>query len=143
MDFRIRPLETADTEAVIDLWRRCGLVAPSNDPRKDIERKLAVSPELLLLAVVDGAVAGSIMVGYEGHRGWINYLAVDPARQRGGLGRRLMEHAETILRARGCAKINLQVRHSNRSAREFYERIGYREDPVTSYGKRLVDDRDS
>src|SRR5687768_5989705 len=127
VDPAIRSFEPSDTEPLVALWNRCGLVTATNDPRKDIERKRAVNPELLFVAVQDGAVAGSVMAGYEGHRGWINYLAVDPARRRRGLGRRLMEHAEAALRSRGCAKINLQVRHANPAARAFYERIGYRE----------------
>jgi ribosomal protein S18 acetylase RimI-like enzyme len=80
------------------------------------------------------------MGGYDGHRGWINYLAVDPSLQRSGIGRALMVAVEKKLRRMGCPKINLQVRQSNAKVRAFYERIGYRQDPVLSYGKRLVHD---
>jgi ribosomal protein S18 acetylase RimI-like enzyme len=136
----IRPFETADEDAVVALWVACGLTRPWNDPRADIARKLADSPELLLVAEEEGVVLGSVMVGYDGHRGWINYLAAHPSRQRGGLGRALMEAAEERLAALGCAKVNLQVRDDNEAARGFYEAIGYGQDPVLSSGKRLLVD---
>jgi len=136
----IRPFQPADQEAVVDLWSRCGLLRPWNDPRRDIARKLAVQPELFLVLEIDGALAGTVMAGYEGHRGWINYLAVDPTARRRGLGRALMAEAERLLRARGCPKINLQIRRENREAVAFYERIGFGEDAVISLGKRLQQD---
>jgi ribosomal protein S18 acetylase RimI-like enzyme len=125
---------------VVRLWAACELTRPWNDPLADIARKLADSPESFLVAEADGAVVGTIMVGYDGHRGWINYLAVDPTRQRRGLGRELMSAAEALLLAAGCPKINLQVRDGNAAARGFYEAIGYRLDPVVSYGRRLIRD---
>ena len=136
----IRPFQPADQESVVDLWSRCGLLRPWNDPRKDIARKLRVQPELFLVLEVDGAVAGTVMAGYEGHRGWLNYLAVDPAARGRGLGRALMAEAERLLRERGCPKINLQVRRENREAIAFYERIGFAEDASVSLGKRLERD---
>lgn len=136
----IRSFQLADQESVIELWSRCGLVRPWNDARKDIARKLAVQPELFLVLEIDGAITGTVMAGYEGHRGWINYLAVDPAAQRRGVGRTLMAEAERLLRMRGCPKINLQVRRENREALGFYERIGFSEDAVVSLGKRLERD---
>jgi len=136
----IRPFAPSDEAAVIALWERCGLVRPTNDPRRDIRRKLAVRPDLFLVGVLDGQVVGSVMAGYEGHRGWLNYLAVDPSRQRGGLGRQLVEAAELRLRAAGCPKVNLQVRRTNAGVIEFYRRIGYAEDDVVSLGKRLEHD---
>jgi ribosomal protein S18 acetylase RimI-like enzyme len=136
----IRPFQPADQEAVVDLWSRCGLLRPWNDPRRDIARKLAVQPELFLVLEIDGVLAGTVMAGYEGHRGWINYLAVDPAARRRGLGRALMAEAERLLRACGCPKINLQIRRENREAVAFYERIGFGEDAVISLGKRLQQD---
>ena len=136
----IRPFQSSDEAHVIDLWQRCNLVVPHNDPRRDIARKLAVQPELFLLAVDADAIIGSVMVGYEGHRGWINYLAVDPARRFQGIGRALMQAAEERLLARGCPKINLQVRTTNQAVLDFYRALGYRVDDVVSMGKRLIAD---
>lgn len=137
---KIRPFEIADEEAVIDLWHRCDLLRPWNDPRKDIRRKLAVRPDLFLVGVVDGEIVATVMVGYEGHRGWINYLAVSPDHRRKGLGRRMMEEAERLLREAGCPKINLQVREGNEAVIEFYKKLGYSVDKVVSMGKRLERD---
>jgi ribosomal protein S18 acetylase RimI-like enzyme len=136
----IRPYHPADEDAVVALWAQCGLTRPWNDPRKDIRRKLAVRPDLFLVGELDGAVVGTVMVGYDGHRGWINYLGVDPACRRRGLGRALMAEAERLLRQAGCPKINLQVRTSNAEAIEFYRRIGFAVDDVVSLGKRLEHD---
>ncbi len=125
---------------MIALWRLCGLLRPSNDPEKDIARKAKVGSHLFLVATMGDAIVGSVMAGYEGHRGWINYLAVAPSRRRVGVGQRLMEEAERLLLAEGCPKINLQVRTSNREVLEFYEAIGFSRDDVLSLGKRLVED---
>lgn len=107
---KIRAFIREDESAVVALWRQCGLTRPWNDPHKDIARKLAVQPELFLVGVVDGAVVASVMAGYEGHRGWVNYLAVAPASRGQGFGRVLMQHVEKELLARGCPKVNLLVR---------------------------------
>ena len=137
---QIRPFDELDEEAVIGLWSRCGLLRSWNDPHKDIERKRGVQRELFLVGTIDGVVVAAAMAGYDGHRGWINYLAVDPARRRLGLGRALMNEVERLLHARGCPKINLQIRHDNLEARAFYERIGFSADAVVSLGKRLEPD---
>ena len=137
----IRPFADADEQIVVDLWARCGLVRPWNDARRDIARKRRVQPELFLVAVADdGAIVGTVMAGYDGHRGWINYLASDPTRRRQGIGRALMHEAEAGLARLGCPKINLQIRHDNRDAIAFYQRIGFGEDAVVSMGKRLQRD---
>jgi len=136
----IRAYEPGDETAVIGLWRQCGLLRPQNDPREDIRRKLAVAPGLFLVGVEDSQVVATAMAGYEGHRGWINYLAVAPHLQKKGCGREIMEHAERLLRGRGCPKINVQVRAENIEAIEFYKRIGFSIDDVVSMGKRLVHD---
>lgn len=136
----IRPFASADTEAVVALWQACGLVRPQNDPRKDIARKLKVNPEWFLVAERAGQIVGVVMAGYEGHRGWINYLGVAPALRRSGLGRRLMDEAEQRLRAAGCPKINLQVRPDNRDVIAFYESIGFAVEGAVSLGKRLEKD---
>ena len=136
----IRAYHDADEAAVVALWLRAGLTRPWNDPRKDIARKLAVQSELFFVLVLESRIAGTLMAGYEGHRGWMNYLAVDPELQRRGYGRMLVEHAERALRDRGCPKINLQVRATNSEAIEFYRKLGYLDDEVVSLGKRLEHD---
>lgn len=156
VDVRIRPFELADTEPVVALWRAAGLVVPWNDPYRDIERKLTVQPELFLVAEAtgadgagvdgaesdgaDGRVVGTAMVGYDGHRGWVNYLAVDGAHRGGGLGARLMAEAERLLLERGCPKLNLQVRSTNTAVIEWYRRLGYELDGAVGLGKRLIPD---
>jgi ribosomal protein S18 acetylase RimI-like enzyme len=136
----IRSFRIADEDAVIQLWILCGLVVPHNNPKRDIERKMKVNPEWFLVGEINGQVVSTCMVGYEGHRGWINYLAVRPDWQRQGLGKQIMEHAEKMLLDAGCAKINLQIRFTNQGVIRFYESIGYRQDPVVSMCKRLKPD---
>jgi ribosomal protein S18 acetylase RimI-like enzyme len=139
--FLIRPFQTSDESEIVSLWQRCGLLVPQNDPHKDIQRKLREEPELFLVGVVDSTVVATVMAGYDGHRGWLYYLAVAPECQRRNYGRRLVEHAETLLRERGCPKINLCVRSSNQSVIAFYERLGFACEPVVVMGKRLVVDQ--
>ncbi len=122
MKTTIRPFAPSDEEAVVNVWRACGLTHPNNDPRKDIARKLKVNPEMFLVCELDGKLVGTVMVGYEGHRGWINYLGVLPEYQGQGLGRKLMDQAEAMLVERGCAKINLQIRATNTKVIQFYAR---------------------
>jgi ribosomal protein S18 acetylase RimI-like enzyme len=136
-DLAIRPYRAADRDAVVALWRRCDLIVPWNDPESDIDRKLRVQPELFLVGTVVERVVTTAMAGYEGHRGWINYLAVSPEFQRRGFGRLMMERAEHELRRRGCPKINLQVRASNHQVIDFYRRIGFSVEDLVSMGKRL------
>ena len=136
----IRAFQAEDTAAVISLWADCGLLAPQNDPRKDIARKLRVYPEGFLVGEYEGRIVAACMAGYEGHRGWINYLAVSPAYRRRGLGREMMTAAEALLSAAGCPKINLQVRTANRDVLAFYKALGFGVDDVVSLGKRLEKD---
>ena len=140
MQLRIRAYRLNDEQEVIQLWKRCSLVVPQNDPEKDIARKLKVQPELFLVGVRVDRIVATVMAGYEGHRGWINYLAVAPEFQGQGLARRLMDAVESKLRELGCPKINLQVRETNTAVIEFYERIGFKIDHVVSLGKKLVKD---
>lgn len=137
--YTIRSYQSADEEAVIALWRECEMLRWS-DPHKDIARKLKVNPEWFLVAERAGAVVGTCMVGYEGHRGWINLLAVKPALQKSGLGRALMAEAERVLTGVGCAKINLQVRATNTQVIAFYEKLGFSSENLVNMGKRLVQD---
>ena len=136
----IRRYQAEDQEQVIRLWMDCGLVVSHNNPGRDIQRKMGLNPEWFLVGEIDGQVVATCMAGYEGHRGWINYLAVSPSRQRTGLASQLMARAEELLRAAGCPKINLQIRSSNRQVIEFYKSIGFRIDDVVSMGKRVEPD---
>jgi ribosomal protein S18 acetylase RimI-like enzyme len=136
----IRPYRIDDEAEVVELWLECNLVSPQNDPRRDIERKLRVNPEWFLVGILEGKVVATCMVGYEGHRGWINYLAVSPRYRRQGIATLLMNQAESRLRAVGCPKINLQIRETNTEVIQFYESIGYAKDLVVSMGKRLEHD---
>ena len=136
----LRPYRPSDHDALVSLWARCGLLRPWNDPSRDIQRKLAHDPGGLLVLEADDRLAGAVMAGYDGHRGWVNYLAVDPAYQGQGLGRLLMCEVERRLLAAGCPKVNLQVRTSNEHAVAFYRHLGYDIDDTVSLGKRLVDD---
>lgn len=136
----IRAYLESDEEAVIALWQECGLVVAHNDPGRDIARKLEVGRDLFLVGVEDGEVMASVMGGYDGHRGWVNYLAVSPQHQRKSYGTVLMRAIEKMLLARGCPKLNLQIRRTNESIIDFYNSIGYGEDPVVSMGKRLIPD---
>ena len=111
-----------------------------NDPSKDIRRKVQLDPEGLLLGLHDNSLIASVMAGYEGHRGWINYLAVDPEFQRKGLGRTMMKATETYLEQFECPKINLQIRAKNHQAIEFYKSIGFLQEDVINMGKRLIPD---
>src|SRR5688500_13568752 len=137
---RIRPFKPEDERAVVALWEECRLTRPWNDPHKDIARKLAVQPELFLVSVEQNHIIGTVMAGYEGHRGWVNYLAVAPAFRGRGLARAMMEHVERELVARGCPKLSLLVRDTNRDAIGFYRHLGYVEDESVSLGKRLIAD---
>ena len=138
---QVRAFTLADTEAVVQLWQDCELTRPWNDPHKDIARKLSVSPDLFWLGCdADGRIIASIMVGYDGHRGWINYLAVHPAHQRRGHARQLMQRAERALSELGCPKLNLQVRAGNEAVLAFYESLGYADDRTLRLGKRLIPD---
>ena len=139
---KIRGFREEDEDRVVELWLRCGLLRPWNDPRKDIARKLRVQREFFLVGEVDGEVAAVVMAGYEGHRGWVNYLAVEPRLQGKGLGRQMMAEVERMLRSAGCPKVALQIRRSNLDLVRFYRGLGYSEDDVISMGKRLVDDED-
>lgn len=129
-----------DRHRVVRLWTDCGLTRPWNDPDKDIDRKMADSPWGFLVLRQGNGIIGSAMLGYDGHRGSLYYLCVHPDHQGQGHARRLMEHCEALLKARGCPKLNLLVRSSNLPVKAFYDRIGYAQDDVISLGKRLISD---
>lgn len=125
--FAIRPVRDGDEDGVAKLWRECGLVRPWNDPLRDIgsARSNASSDIFVAVSGDDGAIAGSVMAGYEGHRGWVYYVAVAPGRRFQGLGERLMRHAEAWLVEAGAPKVMLMIREDNEAVRRFYERLGY------------------
>lgn len=139
-EMTIRSYLLSDESAVIELWHKCDLTRPWNNPKLDIERKLQVNPELFLVGLIDNKVIASVIGGYDGHRGWIYYLAVDPSHRRRGLGRQIMEAVERKMLKLGCPKINLQLRADNSGVVEFYESIGYKTEARVSMGKRLVED---
>jgi ribosomal protein S18 acetylase RimI-like enzyme len=134
----IRPFREADEEAVIALWKNVfAYDAPHNDPAQIIRHKVAVQRELFLVALVEGALAGTVMGGYDGHRGWVYSLAVSPAFRRRGIGTALVRHLERELAARGCPKVNLQVLASNAATVAFYQKLGYAVEERVSMGKLL------
>jgi len=137
---KIRRFEPQDENAVVALWEACGLTRSWNDPAKDIARKISDSPVGFLVGCEDGEIVGSVMVGYDGHRGWVNYLAVAPSARRQGYGGLLMAKAEAHLKQVGCPKLNLQVRSVNESVLAFYERLGYTREERVSFGKQLEGD---
>lgn len=140
-ELQIRAYRRGDEDALVKLWTDCGLLRPWNDPLKDIERKLGVQPELFLVGELEGRLVASAMAGFEGHRGWVNYLAVSPDYQQQGIGRTLMQRVEQLLLELGCPKVNLQVRASNAQALGFYQQLGYLQDETVSLGKRLIPDQ--
>ena len=136
----IRTYQDGDEVAVIELWQQCGLIVPWNNPHRDIARKRADSPQLFFVGVIADALVATCMAGYDGHRGWIYYLAVAEALQRQGIAAQLVRHAETELRRLGCPKLDLMVRDTNAAVISFYRSIGYGEDPVVVLSKRLIED---
>ena len=137
MPHHIRAFQTSDTDQVIALWEACGLTRPWNDARADIARKLTVQPELFLVAVDDDRVIGTTMAG---HRGWLYSVGTEPERRGEGSGAALIAHAEELLFARGCPKVQLMVREGNEGVLDFYTRQGYEPFHVSNAGKRLVID---
>ena len=138
----IRPYLSEEESEVIRPWCKCNLTRARNNPEKDIERKSEVDPELFLIGLIDNKLVATVMGGYEGHRGWVNYLAVNPDYQRRGPGRQIMEAVENRLQDMDCPKINLQIRTDNQGAAAFYEHIGYKMEERVSMGKRLLVDEE-
>ena len=139
-NFIIRTFRPGDQSGVINLWRQCGLIVPWNNPETDIQRKLSTSPDLFYVGVLDGELIASCMAGYDGHRGWIYFLAVISAYQREGFASRLIDHVESELIKLGCPKVELMVRKTNENVISFYQSAGYDIDPVMVLSKRLIKD---
>lgn len=136
----IRIFEEKDRANVIALWSECELIRQWNDPNKDIDRKMAFQPEWFFVMELGGNIIGTIMAGYDGHRGSIFYLAIAQKYQGHGFARKLMEYTAHELEKAGCPKVNLMVRRSNEAVCAFYEKIGYKQEEIISFGKRLIDD---
>ena len=137
----IRPFKEGDEEALVSLWNMCKLTVPWNNPYKDIARKLKVQAELFLVGYLEDKLIASVMAGYDGHRGWINYFAVHPDFQARGYGKQLMDNVENGLRELGCPKINLQIREGNDKVFSYYQKLGFVKEKHINMGKRLEDDQ--
>lgn len=136
MRIDVLPAERAD--AAVALWHAAGLTRPWNDPHADLRRALEGETSTVLAAQTDdGQLLGTVMVGHDGHRGWVYYLAVEPAARRSGLGRQLMHASELWLRERGVPKLNLMVRTTNSAVVAFYTSLGYEDGEVVVLGKLL------
>jgi len=134
----IRPYSEEDEPAVAKLWRQAFPDAPAwNRPENDIHRKLAVQRELFFVALLGDELVGTAMAGYDGHRGWVYYVAVSPAHRRQGIGTQLMRRVEAELAQIGCPKLNLQVRATNTQVVAFYRKLGYQIEERISMGKHL------
>jgi ribosomal protein S18 acetylase RimI-like enzyme len=135
----IKPyVDSVHRSQVMALWEKVfGYEAPHNQPGLAIDKKLAVDDQLFFVAVADKEVVGTIMAGYDGHRGWIYSVAVVPSHRRQGIGLSLVAHAERALVGRGCVKINLQVLEGNESVAAFYAKLGYAVEKRISMGKRI------
>lgn len=138
----IRVFRQEDFEEVITLWERCDLLRPWNDPEMDIERKLQHDADLFLVAEVGGEVVGSLMGGYDGHRGSAYYLGVHPEFRGRGIANALLSRLEKKLIARGCPKIQIMVREENDLVIGMYERLEYEQQDVVMLGKRLIVDQE-
>ncbi len=135
----ISELAATDADAAVELWHATGLTRSWNDPHEDLRRALDGTTSAVLGAYVDGHLAGTAMVGHDGHRGWVYYLGVDPAHRRRGLGRALMSACEAWLHGRGVPKLNLMLRGTNAATIAFYDALGYGTDDVIVMSKRLQD----
>ena len=135
----IQPLRADEAGAAVALWQACGLTRPWNDPHADLALALSSPISTVLAGRLDGRLVATAMVGCDGHRGWVYYLAVDPELQRGGHGAAMMQAAEEWLKAQGAPKLNLMVRADNAAAAGFYEAIGYARSDVMVLQKVLTD----
>ena len=133
----VKPIEDSDIPEVIALWQRCGSTRPWNDPAGDIARARKETNATVLLGRNGGAVVASVLVGHDGHRGWVYYLAVHPDHRHKGYGRIMMDAAERWLREAGIEKLQLMVRPDNKSVKNFYQSLGYSEQERVIYAKWL------
>ncbi len=137
----IRPFEITDSDAVEQLWKKVFPDdPPHNAPRKVIDEKMSVQKELFFVAEDNGSIIGTVMSGYDGHRGWLYSVAVKSECRRKGVGRQLVDHAVTALSSIGCLKVNLQVRSTNAEVVAFYKTLGFSIEERISMRKRLVEE---
>jgi len=131
-------VNAAHRTQVMALWEAVfGYQEAHNNPNVVIDKKLAVDDQLFFVAVADNAVVGTIMAGYDGHRGWIYSVAVSPSHRKQGIGSRLVSHAERVLTSKGAVKINLQIVEGNENVASFYSSLGYSVEKRISMGKRV------
>ena len=133
----IAPMDDADVAGVIALWQACDLTRPWNDPAADIALARRGPNSAILIGRDGDALIATALVGHDGHRGWVYYVAVDPARREKGFGRAIMSAAEDWLRARGIEKLQLMVRGDNSKVRDFYDSLGYLEQERVLFAKWL------
>ena len=133
----IAPIEDADVAAVIALWQRCDLTRPWNDPAADIAMARRGTNATVLVGRDSDGIAASVLVGHDGHRGWVYYVSVDPERRGKGYGRDIMNAAEDWLRGLGIEKLQLMVRAGNAKVQAFYETLDYQEQARVIYAKWL------
>lgn len=126
----IRPLTDKDIDATISLWAACGLTRPHNDPHQDVTLARGRANSEILIGELNGEIMASVMVGHDGHRGWVYYLSTHPRAQGQGFSDQMMRAAEAFVRARGVRKLELMIRNGNSGVRDFYKRIGYATEPV-------------
>ncbi|HEX9995796.1 MAG TPA: GNAT family acetyltransferase [Abditibacterium sp.] len=140
MNLEIRPFHSDDEGETIALWHECGLIVPWNDPQHDIALKMQSQPELFLVGHYDNRLVASAMGGYDGHRGWMYYVAVAPSHQKRGFGRQIVEALLVQLQKIGCPKANLMVRGSDTQVLAFYEKLGFVPNDVVVLGKHFSTD---
>jgi ribosomal protein S18 acetylase RimI-like enzyme len=133
----IRPFHDADVDGILGVWRAAGLIAPPNDPARDIRQARTRGAGDVFVAEFNGGLVATVMVGREDAQGWLYYLAVAPSVQRKGLGRAMVRYAEKWLQARGVAKVLLMIRDNPHNVREFYRRLGYQSEPKRIMSRTL------
>jgi ribosomal protein S18 acetylase RimI-like enzyme len=136
-DFTVRQARLEDTKAIIAIWDECKLTRPWNNPNDDIKNALSTNTSTILLLQLSNEVIGTVMVGYDGHRGWIYYLAVRAEFQKNGYGKILVQEAENWLKKQNVPKVNLMIRNANEAVKEFYHACGYKDDEVITMSKWL------
>jgi ribosomal protein S18 acetylase RimI-like enzyme len=133
----IRNYITEDKERVIEVWKACRLIVQGNDPVNDINLKIKFQPELFFVATCDDEIIGTVMTGYDGHRGYLNYLGIHPEYRNKGYGRTLVEYSVQKLKELGCPKVNIQIRNSNTGVAGFYLKLGFTDHEVKGMQMKL------